>query len=110
MILDLDQLRDTPLRRDPFDFVIVENFIRPETVPSLVAGFPPVKRHGSFPLAAVPHGTEFAGLAAELEGAGLRREIERKFAIDLAGRPTMITVRGHSNGKDGDIHTDLSPS
>ncbi len=41
-----------------------------------------------------------------LQGDPLRREIERKFAIDLTGRPTMITVRGHSNGKDGDIHTD----
>ena len=49
---------------------------------------------------------EFAGLAAELEGDALRREIERKFAIDLSGRPTMITVRGRSDGKDGRIHTD----
>jgi len=48
----------------------------------------------------------FAGLAAELEGDELRQEIERKFAIDLAGRPTMITVRGRSDGRDGRIHTD----
>ena len=85
MILDLDRLRDAPLQRDPFDFVIVEDFLRRETVPGLVARFPPIKRHGSFPLAAVPHGTEFAGLAGELEGDALRGEIERKFAIDLAG-------------------------
>jgi SM-20-related protein len=106
VILDLDRLRDAPLRRDPFDFVIVEDFIRPETVPRLAAAFPPVRRHGSFPLAAVTHGTEFAGLAIELEGAALRREIERKFLIDLAERPTLITVRGRSDGKDGRIHTD----
>ena len=106
MILDLDRLREAPLRRDPFDFVIAEEFIRPEYVPGLVAGFPRVKRHGSFPLEAVAHDTAFAGLAAELEGDALRREIERKFAIDLSGRPTMITVRGHSDGKDGRIHTD----
>jgi hypothetical protein len=106
MILDLDRLRDAPLRRDPFDFVIVENFLRPDRVPGLVAGFPRVRRHGSFPLEAVACDTAFAGLAAELEGDALRREIERKFAIDLSGRPTMITVRGHSDGKDGRIHTD----
>src|SRR5205085_9151296 len=34
--------------------------------------------------------------------------IEEKFAIDLAGHPTMITVRGRSDGKDGGIHTDTS--
>lgn len=106
MILDLDRLREAELRRDPFDFVIVEDFLRRDRVPGLVAGFPQVKRHGSFPLAAVPCDTAFAGLAAELEGDALRREIERKFAIDLSGRPTMITVRGHSDGKDGRIHTD----
>ena len=91
------------LRRDPFDFVIVEDFVRPEHLPGLFAGFPQVGRHGSFPLEAVASGAEFAGLAAELEGDALRREIEAKFAIDLSGRPTMITVRGHSDGKDGRI-------
>lgn len=106
MILDLDRLRNAELRRDPFDFVIVEDFLRRDCVPGLVAGFPRVTRHGSFPLAALACDGEFAGLAAELEGDALRREIERKFAIDLSGRPTMITVRGHSDGKDGRIHTD----
>jgi hypothetical protein len=106
MILDLERLRDARLRRDPFDFVIVEEFVRPERVSGLVAGFPRVRRHGSFPLETVAYEAEFAGLAAELEGDALRGEIERKFAIDLSGRPTMLTVRGRSDGKDGDIHTD----
>ena len=106
MILDLDRLRAAPLRREPFDFVIVENFIRTERVPALLADFPRTQRHGSFPLAALDCGGAFAGLAAELESEGLRQEIERQFAIDLAGRPTMITVRGRSDGKDGRIHTD----
>jgi len=30
----------------------------------------------------------------------------RKFGIELAGLPMMITVRGHAQGKDGRIHTD----
>src|SRR3569623_1576303 len=68
MILDLDRLRQAELRRDPFDFVIVEDFVRPEHVPGLFAGFPRVRRHGSFPLETVAYGGEFAGLAAELEG------------------------------------------
>jgi len=106
MILDLERLQASPLRREPFDFVIVDNFIRGEHLPALLADFPEIRRHGSFPLGALSIGAAFAGLAAELEGDELRREIERKFAIDLAGRPTMITVRGRSDGKDGRIHTD----
>lgn len=108
-VLDLERLRAAPLHRDPFDFVIVDDFVRPEHLPALFADFPPVRGHGSFPLGALTVGEAFDRLAGELEGAALRREIEEKFAIDLAGRPTMITIRGRSDGKDGRIHTD-SPS
>jgi len=105
-LLDLERLRASPLRCDPFDHVIVENFLRAEHTPSLVADFPPLGGHGSFPLAVQACGAAFARLAAELEGDDLRRAIEEKFALDLDGRPTMITLRGFSDGKDGRIHTD----
>ncbi len=105
-ILDLGQLESAPLRRDPFDFVIVDNFVGGEHLPALLADFPVVHRHGSFPLGMLPLGAAFARFAAELEGEALRHAIERKFAIDLEGRPTLITVRGRSDGKDGRIHTD----
>ena len=105
-LLDLDRLRETPLSRDPFEFVVVDQFVRAPHVAALLADFPDVKQHGSFPLGGLDCGPEFARLAGELEGEALRRAIEHKFAIDLAGRPTMITVRGHSDGKDGRIHTD----
>ncbi len=106
MLLDLDRLRASPLNRDPFDFVVVDDWIRAEHLAALLADFPAVRRHGSFPLAALSCGRAFGQLAEELEGDDLRREIEEKFAIDLDGRPTMITVRGQSDGKDGRIHTD----
>lgn len=105
-LLDLDRLRASPLQRDPFDFVIVENFVRPEYLPAVVAAFPSLGQHGSFPLNGQHYGAAFMRLAAELEGADLRRAIEDKFAVDLQGRPTMITLRGYSDGKDGRIHTD----
>ncbi len=106
MMLDLDRLRAVPLERDPFDFVVVDNFIRAEYMAAVVADFPALPSHGSFPLLPGMGGADFARLAAELEGEPLRRAIEEKFAIDLGGRPTMITLRGRSDGKDGRIHTD----
>ena len=105
-ILDLARLRAAPLHRDPYDFVVVDDFIAAERLPALLDAFPRVPRHGSFPLSALGFGAAFGGLVAALEGDELRGEIERKFGIDLAGRPTMITVRGRSDGKDGRIHTD----
>ena len=106
MILDIERLRASPLQHDPFDFVVVEDFVGPEHRPALDADFPAVKKHGSFPLPALSCGPAFTRLAGELEGDALRRAIAEKFAIDLDGRPTMITVRGRSDGKDGRIHTD----
>jgi Rps23 Pro-64 3,4-dihydroxylase Tpa1-like proline 4-hydroxylase len=42
----------------------------------------------------------------ELLGPAFRAAIESKFGVDLTGRPTMYTVRGFVNEKDGSIHTD----
>jgi hypothetical protein len=105
-LLDLDRLRATPLHRDPFKFVIVEDFIPAEHRPALIDGFPKLGRHGSYPFDGAACDAAFAELAAELVGDGLRHAIEDKFEIDLDGRPTMITLRGYGDGKDGRIHTD----
>lgn len=104
--LDLARLRDSPLRRDPFDFVVVENFLAGEHLPALVDAFPAVPGHGSYPLSTLACPPLFARLAQELEGDAMRGAIEGKFALDLSDRPTMITLRGYSDGKDGAIHTD----
>jgi hypothetical protein len=105
-LVDLARLRASPLHHDPFDFVVVENFLADDALPGLVESFPPVPGHGSYPLSTLSCGPLFERFAAELEGDAMRAAIEEKFAIDLAGRPTMITLRGYSDGKDGGIHTD----
>ena len=104
--LDLARLRDAPLSREPFEFVVVENFLRDDAVPALVEAFPKIAGHGSYPLPSLNCAPLFERLAKELEGEELRRAIEDKFVIDLGGRPTMITLRGNSDGRDGGIHTD----
>jgi hypothetical protein len=105
-LLDLARLRDTPLRRNPFDFVVVEDFLDRETLPALVDSFPAIADHGSYPLSTLDCPPLFSCLAADLRGEAMRAAIEDKFAIDLTGRPTMITLRGYSDGRDGGIHTD----
>lgn len=105
-ILDLARLDAAPLQREPFEFVLVDSFLRADTVEALVGDFPSVGGAGSYPVGRLRYGPAFARLLVELEDAPLRRAIADKFAIDLDGRPTMITVRGFSDGKDGYIHTD----
>jgi hypothetical protein len=105
-LLDLARLGGVPLTRDPFEFVVVEDFLDRDSLPALVDAFPAIGGHGSYPLPALACSPLFARLAAELEGEAMRTAIADKFAIDLDNRPTMITLRAHSDGKDGAIHTD----
>ena len=105
-MLDLDRLRAAPLTCDPFEFVVVDEFVRREALPPILADFPEIRGTGSFPIDAVHFGPAFAQLVTALRGALLRRAIEEKFDVDLRNRPTLLTVRGRSDGRDGQIHTD----
>jgi len=105
-VLDLERLRETPLVRDPFEFVIVKDFIKADALPGLMENYPNVTQPGSFPLERVEYGEDFANLIRELEGPEFRAAVEEKFDISLEGRPTMITIRGACREKDGQIHTD----
>jgi SM-20-related protein len=105
-LLDLDCLRAAPLVRDPFDFVVVDGFVRREALSPLLGDFPDIRHPGSFPVDRLAYGPSFTSLVGALTGAELRRAIEDKFGIDLDGRPTLLTVRGWSDARDGRIHTD----
>jgi len=59
-VLDLDRLRAAPLHRDPFDFIVVEQFLRAGALPSLLADFPDIRQHGSFPVESLDYGPGFA--------------------------------------------------
>lgn len=103
-MIDLGRLQNTPVEREPFPHVVVPGFVR--STAELGRDFPRVPRPGSFPLSELARGPAFDGLVAELQGSELQKAVEDKFGIDLTGRPTMVTVRGHARAKDGRIHTD----
>ena len=70
------------------------------------ADFPAVPGPGSHPPSELEIKGHFAALLHELEGATFRNVVEKKFGIELGQRPTMCTVRGYLQKKDGSIHTD----
>lgn len=104
--LDLAAFGAAPLNREPFEYLVLPGFVKPEARAAIDADFPPVERPGSFPLSEVRCGPAFAALIEELQGPAVRAAFEAKFGLPLAGRPTMITVRGRCWEKDGRIHTD----
>jgi hypothetical protein len=105
-VLDLDRLQAAPLATEPFEFVVVEHFVRESALPAILADFPRVKGAGSFPLAGLDCGAAFSGLVCALLAPALTRTVAEKFGVDLAGRPTMLTVRAWGDSRDGQIHTD----
>ncbi len=106
VMLDLDKFASTPLLHDPYDHLVVTDFVHPEALARAAADFPVIDKAGSFPVGTLKPGPAFLALMRELEGDAFRHLVEQKFALDLTGRPTMITVRGHTDESDGRIHTD----
>jgi SM-20-related protein len=106
MMIDLDRFESTPLTREPFEFLVVPEFVTAEARTAVNADYPHIEKRGSFPLSEVKYGPAFGQLIKELDGPQMRSAFERKFGLDLSGRPTMTTVRGRCSEKDGQIRTD----
>ena len=104
--LDYAALLATPVAADPFPHVVVANFVPPERLRAVVTDLPPLGRRGSFPLDALVFGPQAQALMDELEGPRLRHAIAGRFGLDLADAPTMVTLRGWTNERDGAIHCD----
>jgi SM-20-related protein len=105
-MLDIEAFAGTPLVREPFPYLIVPGFLKAEAREAVQRDYPEIAKPGSFPISEVDYGPAFEALVEELEGPDLRAAFEAKFEMDLGGRPTMMTVRGRAQAKDGRIHTD----
>jgi len=104
--LGIEQFRTTPLVRQPFEYLIVPQFIAPQALAEINAGYPKISTSGSFPVDQVAFGPAFQTLLDELNSETFREAFEDKFQIDLSGRPTITTVRRRCGPGDGKIHTD----
>src|SRR6266480_3236220 len=96
-MLDLERFRNTPLTRQPFDFLIVPEFVKAEARSAIEKDYPGVSRPGSFPLREVTYGPAFAKLIEEMRSDEFRQAFEEKFNVDLTNRPDIITVLIYMN-------------
>jgi SM-20-related protein len=105
-LLNLPALRQAPITHDPFSFTVVPDFITPAYAPTVRRDLPAIAYPGLLPVEATSYGPSFGELITELQSPVVARAFSDKFAIDLTGRSSMITVRGRCQGKDGRIQTD----
>lgn len=105
-LLDLARFTATPLAHAPFDHLVVPGFIPVSALPAIEADYPKIARGGSFPAQSLVCGPAMLALLDALQSAETAAAFGAKFGLDLAARPTMVTLRGQSRPKDGRIHTD----
>jgi SM-20-related protein len=105
-MIDYEAFRAAPVAHEPYPHFATPNFLPKEEVAKAIADFPRIDMGGLFLPEFAPFGPEFDKLLQELQGPEVRRIVEEKLDIDLAGRPTMVTLRSHCQAKDGRIHAD----
>ncbi len=105
-IFDMETFRATPLKREPYEHIVIPAFVKAEALEKIIADYPKIDHAGSFPLDHLEFGPAFQAMVDALESPEFRKAFEEKFGIDLSQRPTTITVRGRSDTHDGKIHHD----
>ncbi|MGE0697467.1 MAG: 2OG-Fe(II) oxygenase [Hyphomicrobiaceae bacterium] len=106
--LDEKAIAAATLRTDPYDFAFVDHAIDLGHKDEVLADAPVIPFRGSY---AVPHlafGPKFKDVLDDLQSPRFRRLIEKKFDIDLAGRPTTMVMMGNTSGNynEGYAHPD----
>lgn len=104
--IDLAAFEAAPLAREPFPYAMVPRFVRGQAMRAINTDYPLVTHPGSFPLPTLKYGPAFAEFIAAIQGPEFTGAVEKKLGVNLKGRPTMVTVRGVSAARDGQIYTD----
>jgi len=104
--LDIAKFRDTPLETEPFNYIVVPQFVLPEAMASVDADYPAIDKAGNFPLQGLTWGPGFEGFLEELRSEEFAQAITEKFGMELDGLDHLISIRALSHKTDGNIHTD----
>ena len=105
-VINLDSVRRASVQHDPFDYMVVPDFISPDMLKLVNADYPAIDTAANHALDNLSYGTAFAKLMEALRGAELADVIGQQFDMDLVSLPTTVTVRKFCERTDGNIHTD----
>lgn len=105
-LINLDALRATPLQTDPYDYLVVPEFLSAGALQQVNRDYPAIDSAANHALENLSYGAAFESLMEELRGPELATVLGEKFDMDLAVLPTTVTVRKFCERTDGNIHTD----
>lgn len=105
-VLDLNAIDNAPLQRDPFEFLVARDVIRPGVITKLNRDYPEIDKPANYSPKDLEYGPSFRQLLEELDSPEFEQHVAKKFNVDLSGAVKTITVRKFSEPSDGNIHTD----
>lgn len=107
-VLDEAAIADAPLQHDPFDFAYVDQAMPFARRDEILADAPIIPDRGSYGLPDLHYGPRFGAVIEDLLSARFRRQVEKKFSIDLSARPPCIVMMGNTTGhyNEGYAHPD----
>jgi len=105
-IFDFAALDSATLEREPFDFIVVPNFLTASALAPAIQDFPLIKGPANFPPEQLKYGPGFGQVLDALDSDEFSERLGAKFGVELVGKPTTVTVRKFCEASDGNIHTD----
>jgi hypothetical protein len=105
-LIDLDALDACELQKDPFDYIVVPDFLPPEALKRVNADYPAIDTATNHDLGDLTYGPLFEKFLSELQTDEFRRHLGSKFGVDLTHCPTTTTIRKYCERTDGHIHAD----
>ena len=105
-LINLEAFRTAAMATEPFKYTVVPAFLNTDEAQAVRRDFPEIEHAGLYPVEATSPGPKFQELIHELTSPRVTAAFSEKFDVDLTNRPTMITLRGRCQVKDGRIHTD----
>ncbi|MBY0421605.1 MAG: 2OG-Fe(II) oxygenase [Parvularculaceae bacterium] len=105
-MLDFDALARAAVHVTPFRFMVGSGVVTEADAGAIRRDYPDIRKSGYVPLSDLRSEGAFAALVADLQSPRLAEILTEKLALDLAGKPRMITVRKLSKIGDGRIHND----
>jgi SM-20-related protein len=104
--INLKKLAEAKVTREPFEFLIVEGFVKQKAFAGINEDFPDLKDAGNFPLENTVYQKRFADLISEMKSEEFQKALTAKFDVNLLDLDQVFTIRAHAHATDGNIHTD----
>ena len=105
-LTELAELDAAELQTDPFDYIVVPEFLPKEPLKLVNKDYPDITTATNHALGDLHFGPRFSELVDELRSDEFKQHLGAKFGVDLSDCPTTITVRKYCERSDGHIHTD----